>query len=100
MEITSEDQTFSDPTSIKHASHKNFKDLYIEDKQASISSNLLELVPLKFNAQVNIMLNAPVTFNEIKQALDEMDLDKAPGPMITLPESVPFVLFGDVSGVR
>ena len=39
---------------------------------------MLKLVPLKFNAQMNAMLTAPVTINEIKQALDEMDLDKAP----------------------
>ena len=100
MEITSGDQTFSDPTSIKHATHKHFKDLYTEDKQASLSSNLLELVPLKVNAQMNIMLTDPITFNEIKQALDEMDPDEASGPKITLPESVPFVVCGDVSGVR
>ena len=80
VEITSGDQSFSDFVSIKKVAHRHFKELYTEDKQASLSSNLLELVPLKVNAQMNAMLNAHVTVNEIKQALDEMDPDKAPGP--------------------
>ena len=79
VEITLGDQTFSDPTNIKHVAHQNFKYLYTEDKQASLSSNLLDLVPLKVNAQMNTMLTSPITLNEIKKSLDEMDLDKAPG---------------------
>ena len=66
VEITSGDQSFSNFSSIKKISHQKFKDLYTEDKKASHNSNLLELVPLKVNAQMNNMLNYPITINEMK----------------------------------
>ena len=40
----------------------------------------LDLVPNKVQRKDNLMLSKPVTLEEIKSALEDMEEDKAPGP--------------------
>ena len=51
----------------------------MEEAQANLCPYLLNLVPQKVNEEMNSILNAPVTINDIKHVLGKMEPNKAPG---------------------
>ena len=71
-----------DSEGIRRAAHSFFKDLYSALEGPPIDSQAcpIDLIPHCVQDFYNIMLTAPISMNEIKEALDCMDLDKASGP--------------------
>ena len=51
----------------------------MEEAWENLCPYLLNLVPEKVNEEMNSMLSTPVTINDIKHALDNMEPNKAPG---------------------
>lgn len=66
---------------IKQEAHSFFKDLYstLEDPPIDSQAYPMDLIPHYVQDSDNIMLTAPIDMNEIKNALDCMDLNKSPG---------------------
>eukprot|EP00253_Pinus_taeda_P032094 PITA_32094 len=71
--------THKDKTSIKKVASLHFKSLYSEDKNLEQSSDMIDMVPSLITVEMNHLLEAKFTKNEVKDALFDMDLDKAPG---------------------
>eukprot|EP00253_Pinus_taeda_P006444 PITA_06444 len=69
-----------DNASIKKAASLHFKSLYSEDINLDQISDMIDVVPSLINIEMNHLLEAKVTKNEVKDALFAMDPDKAPGP--------------------
>eukprot|EP00253_Pinus_taeda_P034974 PITA_34974 len=80
-EIHYQNTVVKDYHGIKRVTH-SFKDLYSTPEDPPIDSQayLIDLIPHYVQDSDNIMLIASISMNEIKNALDCMDLDKAPGP--------------------
>eukprot|EP00253_Pinus_taeda_P010786 PITA_10786 len=72
--------THKDNASIKKATSLHFKSLYRKDKNIDQSSDMIDVVPSLITVEMNHLLEAKVTKNEVKDALFDMDLDKALGP--------------------
>ena len=67
---------------INKESHSYFKDLFSAPEEDPIDANyyLLDLVPKLVQQTDNLLLAAPIRMEELKKALDGMDVDKASGP--------------------
>eukprot|EP00253_Pinus_taeda_P013757 PITA_13757 len=72
--------THKDNTSIKKAASLHFKSLYSEDKNLDQSSDMIDVVPSLITVELNHLLEAKVTKNEVKDPLFDMDPGKALGP--------------------
>eukprot|EP00253_Pinus_taeda_P011603 PITA_11603 len=81
-EIHYQNIVVKDSDSIKQAAHFFFKDPYSAPKNPPIDPHAysIELIPHYVQDSNNIKLTALISMNEIKNALDCMDPDKAPGP--------------------
>ena len=81
-EIHYENTVVNDFEGIKGVAHSYFKDLYsaAEDPPIDSQAYLIDLIPHCVQDSDNIMLTAPISMNEIKEALDYMDPDKASSP--------------------
>ena len=81
-EINYQDQVISNFEEIKAAAHSFFKDLFTEDMAAPplMDRYPLSEVPMLINEEENHRLKAPITIEEIREAIYGMNPDKAPGP--------------------
>jgi Mg/Co/Ni transporter MgtE len=81
-EIQVQNTIVSEPEDIRKAAFETFKTLYTENEKASIVPQMYPLsVVLKLiNNDINRKLLEEVSQQEIKEALDQMHPDKAPGP--------------------
>eukprot|EP00253_Pinus_taeda_P023602 PITA_23602 len=79
-EIKVDNETFKEFANIKKAAHAHFLKLYSEEKVQHHASNLLETIPATISPSMNETLEAKITKDEVRKALYDMDLDKAPGP--------------------
>jgi hypothetical protein len=79
MEIHTHGQTITDFEGIKSTSVHTFESLYTETQNAIIdtTSYPLALIPNLIHESVNIKLTKAVDQQEIKEALDKMQPDKA-----------------------
>jgi hypothetical protein len=80
-EIQVQNQTITDPERIKVAATKAFEELYTETQRTDIDPKEypLSLIPKLIKEDINNSLTKEVTQHEIKEALDQMNPDKAPG---------------------
>jgi hypothetical protein len=80
-EIQVQNTTISEPEGIRQATFETFKTLYIETERASIDPQMypLSVVPNLIKDDINLKLMEEVTQQEIKEAVDQMHPDKAPG---------------------
>lgn len=69
-----------DNANIKKVSSLHFKSLYSEDINLDQNSDMMDMVPSLITVEMNHLLEAKVTKNEVKDAFFAMDLDKAPRP--------------------
>eukprot|EP00253_Pinus_taeda_P027629 PITA_27629 len=69
-----------DNANIQKAASLHFKTLYSEDIILDQNSNMMDVVPSLIYVEMNHLLEAKVTKNEVKDALFAMDPDKAPRP--------------------
>jgi exonuclease III len=74
--------TISEPKGIRKASFETFRTLYSETQRSSIDPQMypLSTVPNLIKEDINLKLVEEVTQQEIKDAVDQMHPDKAPGP--------------------
>ena len=81
-EIQYQGQVIKEFKYIKKASHSYFKELYTAPDEAPIDSNSypLYLIPQLVQNEDNLTLIGPIHMQELKHALDHMEVDKAPGP--------------------
>jgi hypothetical protein len=81
-EIQVQDQIITDFEGIKAAMVDAFETLYTETQRSAIDPKAypLSLVPTLIQDEVNNNLTKVVNQQEIKEALDQMSPDKAPGP--------------------
>jgi hypothetical protein len=82
IEIQVQNQTITDPKGIKATATEAFGDLYTETQRNDIDPKEypLSLVPNLIKKDFNNNLTKEVTQQEIKEALDQMNPDKALGP--------------------
>jgi hypothetical protein len=80
-EINSQDQIIKDFKEIKKVAHSFFKDLFIapEADPLDLMSYPLSSVPEMVGNAENQKLSAPISMQEIRSALQQMEPDKAPG---------------------
>lgn len=78
-EIKEENVTHKDFENIKKATFFHFKSLYSEDMDPDHHPDLLDVVPHSISSNMNLILEAKFTKNEVKDALFAMDPDKALG---------------------
>jgi len=78
-EIRSQDKVINNFDEIKTEASKYFEDLYI-DQPVIEDAQLLNLVPNAIKSKDNDALKQVVTLEEIKQVVDNMEDDRAPGP--------------------
>jgi hypothetical protein len=81
-EIQVQNQTIMDLEGIKATTTKAFKELYTKMQRTDIDHKEypLSLIPKLIKEDINNNLTKEVTQQEIKDALDQMNPDKAPGP--------------------
>jgi hypothetical protein len=81
-EIQAQNITISDPEGIKQAAFETFEALYSETQRADIDPHRypLSIIPNLIKEDINLSLMKEVSQQEIKEALDQMNPDKAPGP--------------------
>ena len=81
-EIQIQNTTISEPEDIRKAAFETFKTLYTENGRESITPQTypLSVVTTLIKDDVNCKLLEEVMQQEIKEALDQMHPDKAPGP--------------------
>ena len=81
-EIQVQNQTITDSEGIKSAATEAFGELYTEMKRTDIDPKEypLSLIPKLIKEDINHSLTKEVAQKEIKEALDQMNPDKAPGP--------------------
>lgn len=81
-EIHYQNTIVKDFEGIKRATHSFFKDIYSAPENPPIDSQVYanDLIPQCVQDSHNIMMNALISMNVIKEAFDCMDLDKASGP--------------------
>jgi hypothetical protein len=80
--IQAQNITISDQEGIRQAAFETFGTLYSETQRASIDPQRypLSIVPSLLKDEINLRLVEEVTQQEIREALDQMHPDKAPGP--------------------
>jgi len=78
-EIRSQDKVINNFDDIKTEASKYFEDLYT-DQPVIEDAQLLNLVPNAIKSKDNDALKQVVTLEEIKQVVDNMEDDRAPGP--------------------
>jgi hypothetical protein len=80
-EIQVQNQIIIDPEGIKAATFETFEELYSETQRTDIDPKEypLSLIPNLIKDDINNRLTKEVTQQEIKEALDQMNPDKAPG---------------------
>jgi hypothetical protein len=73
-------KTIEDPKGIKQATYEDFEKLYIEPKGMEMDQQRypLMVIPRLINEDTNNKLTREVTQQKIKEALDQMNPDKAP----------------------
>jgi hypothetical protein len=81
-EVQVQNKTIADPEGIKQAAYEDFEMLYTEPKGTETDQQRypLTVIPRLINEDTNNRLTREVTQQEIKEALDQMNPDKAPGP--------------------
>jgi hypothetical protein len=81
-EVQVQNKTIVDPEGIKQAAYEAFEKLYTEPKGTEMDQQRypLTVIPRLINEDTNNKLTREVTQQEIKEALDQMNPDKAPGP--------------------
>jgi exonuclease III len=79
-EIKDGNSTHKDFESIKRAAFNHFQNLYREEGVTDPNSKFLEAVPSRISPLMNQQLEAKISIQEIKEALSDMEPDKAPGP--------------------
>eukprot|EP00253_Pinus_taeda_P029823 PITA_29823 len=79
-EIKDGNSTHKDFDSIKRAAFNHFQNLYREEGVTDPNSKSLEAVSPKISYSMNQQLEAKISIQEIKDALSDMEPDKAPGP--------------------
>jgi uncharacterized circularly permuted ATP-grasp superfamily protein len=81
-EVQVQNKTIADPEGIKQAAYEAFEMLYTEPKGTETDQQRypLTVIPRLINEDTNNRLTREVTQQEIKEALDQMNPDKAPGP--------------------
>jgi ribonuclease HI/exonuclease III len=81
-QIQDQNSTITEPEAIRNAAFETFKNLYTEKERDCIDQHTypLSVVPKLIKEEVNHKLSEAVTQQEIKEALDQMHPDKAPGP--------------------
>jgi hypothetical protein len=79
-EIKDGNSTYKDFESIKKAAFNHFQNLYREEGVTDPNSKFLEAVPSRTFPFMNQQLEAKISIQEIKEALFDMEPDKAPGP--------------------
>eukprot|EP00253_Pinus_taeda_P021837 PITA_21837 len=81
-EIHHQNVVVKDFEEIKWASHSHFKDLYSTPDDPPMDPHVypMNLIPQCVQDPNNAMLTAPISMNELRNALDSMEPDKAPGP--------------------
>jgi exonuclease III len=81
-EIQVQDTLISDPEGIKQAAFETFSALYTEPQRADMDPQRypLSIIPALINEETNRNLLKEVSQQEVKEALDQMHPDKAPGP--------------------
>jgi ribonuclease HI/exonuclease III len=82
MEVQIRDTTITDPEGIKQAAYETFEKLYTAPKDVELNQQTypINLIPTLISAETNNKLTRDITQQEIKEALDKMHPDKAPGP--------------------
>ena len=79
--------THKDNASIKKVASLHFKSLYNEDKNLDQISDMIDVVPSLITIEMNHLLEAKATKNEVKDALFTMDPDKPLDQMDLQPDS-------------
>jgi ribonuclease HI/exonuclease III len=81
-EVQVQDKIIADPDGIKQAAYDTFEKLYTAPKDVELDQQAypLTLIPKLINVDINSKLTSEITQQEIKEALDQMNPDKAPGP--------------------
>lgn len=64
---------------IKKAAYLHFKKIFTEDREPLQHQELIGIIPQAISPRMNTILEAKITKEEVKKALFDMDLDKAPG---------------------
>ena len=57
-----------------------FFSVLFSEQPTSSDAQLLNLVPNSIKSKDNIQLNRPITLEELKETIDIMEEDRAPGP--------------------
>ena len=78
-EIKDGNSTHKDFESIKRATFNHFQNLYREEGVTDPNSKFLEVVPLMISPLMNQQLEEKISIQEIKDALSNMEPEKAPG---------------------
>jgi hypothetical protein len=81
-EVQVQNKTIADPEGIKQAAYEYFEKLYTDPKDLALDQQRypFTVIPRLINEGINNKLTREVTQQEIKEALDQMNPDKAPGP--------------------
>ena len=79
QEIHTQDSVIQDFEAIKVEASRYFRELYTSHPTIT-DIGLLELIPKFVKSQDNRNLNQLVMMEEIKEAVDDMEDDRAPGP--------------------
>eukprot|EP00253_Pinus_taeda_P015500 PITA_15500 len=81
-EIHHQNVVVKDFEEIKRAAHSHFKDPYSAPDEPPLDPHVypMNLIPQCVQDPNNAMLTAPISMNELRNALDSMEPDKAPGP--------------------
>eukprot|EP00253_Pinus_taeda_P004106 PITA_04106 len=81
-EIHHQNVVVKDFEEIKRATHSHFKDLYSAPDDPPMDPHVypMNLIPQCVQDSNNSMLTTPISMNELKNVLDSMEPDKAPGP--------------------
>eukprot|EP00253_Pinus_taeda_P027574 PITA_27574 len=81
-EIHHQNAVVKDFEDIKRAAHSHFKDLYSAPDDPPMDPHVypMNLIPQCVQDPDNSMLTALISMNELKNALDSMEPNKAPGP--------------------
>eukprot|EP00253_Pinus_taeda_P008466 PITA_08466 len=79
-EIKDGNSIHKDFDSIKRVAFNHFQNLYREEGVTDPNSKFWEAVPPRISPSMNQQLEANISVQEIKDALSDMEPDKAPGP--------------------
>ncbi len=81
-EIQYQNTVIKDFEGIKRASYSFYQDLYSAPEEPAIDPHAypIELIPKCVQDSDNAMLTTPISMEELKEVLDNMEPDKAPGP--------------------